>query len=102
MQDGVGLTPLHFLYEVTSFQRRLRNDLDSAPFCSAKTSPITGSAPWVPVPTMSPLPPQGIFSPAESGVWPKFSRNCLERPFLCFRTLPPSITTSWLYGFPST
>src|SRR5437660_1082768 len=39
-------------------------------FASARTSSITGSAPWAPVPTMSRLPPQGISSQAESGVWP--------------------------------
>jgi len=33
---------------------------------------------------MSRLPPQGISSPAESGVWPNFSRNCLEGPFFRF------------------
>src|SRR5437667_4372709 len=53
-------------------------------FASARTSSITGSAPWAPVPTMSRLPPQGISSPAESGVWPNFSRNCLGRSFLPF------------------
>jgi hypothetical protein len=37
---------------------------------------------------MSRLPPQGISSSAESGVWPYFSRNCLEGPFFRFRTLP--------------
>jgi hypothetical protein len=31
---------------------------------------------------MSRLPPQGIFSSPESGVWPNFSRNCLEGSFL--------------------
>src|SRR6266550_255169 len=73
--------------ETTSILRR---------FASARTSSITGSAPWAPVPTMSRLSPQGISSPAESGVWPNFSRNCLEGPFFRFRTLPPSITTSWV------
>src|SRR5207248_11275760 len=71
--------------EMTSIPRR---------FASARTSSITGSAPLAPVPTMSRLPPQGISSPAESGVWPHFSRNCLEGPFFRFRTLLPSITTS--------
>jgi hypothetical protein len=71
-------------------------------FASAKTSPITGSAPWAPVPTMSRLPPQGMFSSAESGVWPYSSRNCFEGPFFRFRTFPPSITTSCVYRVPST
>src|SRR5262249_19004389 len=31
MQDGVGLIPLHFLYELTSFQLGLRHSLDPAP-----------------------------------------------------------------------
>jgi len=61
-------------------------------FAFAKTSSITGSAPLAPVPTMSRLPPQGIFSSAESGVWPNSSRNCLEGPFfrsaLCRRQSP--------------
>jgi len=30
------------------------------------------------------LPPQGIFSPAESGVRPNFSRNLLGRSFFPF------------------
>jgi hypothetical protein len=78
---------------ITSIPRR---------FASAMISSITGSAPWAPVPTMSRLPPHGIFSSAESGVWPNFSRNCLEGLFFRFRTLPPSITTSCVYRFPST
>src|SRR4030095_13751147 len=34
-------------------------------FASTRTSSITGSAPWAPIPTMSRLPPHGISSPAE-------------------------------------
>jgi hypothetical protein len=37
-------------------------------FASARTSSISGSAPWAPVPMISRLPPQGISSSAESGV----------------------------------
>src|SRR5438105_787021 len=50
-------------------------------FASARTSSITGSAPWAPVPTISRSPPQGISSPAESGVCPHPYRNCLKRAF---------------------
>jgi predicted dithiol-disulfide oxidoreductase (DUF899 family) len=32
MQDGVGLTLLYFLQQLTDFQRGRRNDLDTAPF----------------------------------------------------------------------
>jgi hypothetical protein len=32
MQDGVGLALLHFLQQVTRFQRGLSNNLNSTPF----------------------------------------------------------------------
>src|SRR4051812_9831967 len=52
-------------------------------FASAKTSSITGSAPWAPVPTRSRLPPQGISSAAESGVAELFTK-VLRSSFLPF------------------
>ena len=51
------------------------------------TSSMTGKAP-VPVPMTSRLHFHGIFSSAESGVWPKDSRNFLEGFFLRLRTWP--------------
>src|SRR5260370_41363824 len=52
-------------------------------FASDRTSSITGSAPWAPVPIISRLPPQGISSPAESGVAELFA-ELLGRSFLPF------------------
>src|SRR5947209_2346250 len=54
---------------------------------------MTGRAP-VPVPMTSRLHFHGIFSSAESGVWPKASRNFLEGFFLRLRTCPRSMSTS--------
>ena len=67
MQDGVSLTLLDFLQQLTDPVGAAMTSILRR-FASAKTSSITGSAPWAPVPTRSRLPPQGIFSPAESGV----------------------------------
>ena len=44
MQDGIRLALLHFLQQLTDFQCGRRNDLDTTPSASARTSSITGSA----------------------------------------------------------
>ena len=68
-------------------------------FASAKISSITGSAPWAPVPMRSRLPPHGISSPAESGVWPNLSRNSFEVLFcvfaLCRRRSPHRVCSAF-------
>src|SRR6266542_5508928 len=61
---------------------------------------MTGRAP-VPVPMTSRLHFHGIFSSAESGVWPKASRNFLDGFFLRLRTCPRSMSTSCSYVTPS-
>ena len=53
-------------------------------FASARTSSITGSAPWAPVPTMRRLPPQGISSPRRKRRVAELFAELLGRSFLPF------------------
>src|SRR6266568_778509 len=53
-------------------------------FASARTSSITGSAPWAPVPTMSRLPPQGNFFPGRKRRVAELFAELLGRSFLPF------------------
>src|SRR5216683_2710349 len=65
------------------------------------TSAITGSDPYLPVPTMRRWHFQGISSSTDTGVCPNSSRNFFEGFFRRWRILPRSITTSCLKLTPS-
>jgi hypothetical protein len=53
-------------------------------FASVRTSSITGSAPWAPVPIMSCLPPQGISFPVRKRSVAELFAELLGTSFLAF------------------